>query len=165
MSSAVPSPQLSSSRSSASGQANQRQLGAEMAVQQGNHAERRSDRRATDDTGKWERRRSDRWLERWMQTTRDLARLQYSHRMVDAVIDEVDGRRIRIGDHWLTDYASCNYLGFDLDEEIIAAVPESLARWGTHPSWSRLLGSPVLYDELDAELTELLAAEASLVLP
>jgi 8-amino-7-oxononanoate synthase len=113
----------------------------------------------------WGRRRDDRWLERWMRTTQDLARLQYSHRMIDAVIDEIDGRQIRIGQHWLTDYASCNYLGLDLDEEIIAAVPEYLARWGTHPSWSRLLGSPVLYEQLEQQLTELLGAEDSLLLP
>ncbi|HEX4837056.1 MAG TPA: aminotransferase class I/II-fold pyridoxal phosphate-dependent enzyme, partial [Solirubrobacteraceae bacterium] len=111
------------------------------------------------------RRTDDSWLERWIGTTADLARLQYSHRMVDAVIDEVKGRDIRIGDRWLADYASCNYLGFDLDEEIIAAVPEYLARWGTHPSWSRLLGSPILYEEIEARLTELLGAEDSLVLP
>jgi 8-amino-7-oxononanoate synthase len=113
----------------------------------------------------WGQRRQDRWLERWMETTRDLARLQYSHRMLDAVIEEIDGRQIRIGDQWLTDYASCNYLGLDLDEEIIAAVPEYLARWGTHPSWSRLLGSPILYEEIETELTELLGSEDSLVLP
>jgi hypothetical protein len=40
------------------------------------------------ETGKPLRRSGDRWLERWMRTTADLARLQYSHRMVDAVIDE-----------------------------------------------------------------------------
>ncbi|HVR04901.1 MAG TPA: hypothetical protein VMS02_02590, partial [Solirubrobacteraceae bacterium] len=60
------------------------------------------------------RRAQDTWLERWMRSTADLARLQYSHRMVDAVIEEVDGRQIRVGDRWLADYASCNYLGFDL---------------------------------------------------
>ena len=60
--------------------------------------------------------------------------------MTDAVVDEIDGRMIRIGDAWLADFASCNYLGFDLDREIIASVPEYLERWGTHPSWSRLLG-------------------------
>ena len=111
------------------------------------------------------RRHDDDWLQRWTRTTEDLARLQYSHRMVDAVIDEIDGRYIRVGDQWLTDYASCNYLGLDLDEEIIAAVPEYLARWGTHPSWSRLLGSPRLYERIEEELTELLGAEDSLVLP
>jgi 8-amino-7-oxononanoate synthase len=113
----------------------------------------------------WGQRHHDRWLERWIRSTEDLARLQYSHRMLDAVIDEIDGRDIRVGDQWLTDYASCNYLGFDLDEEIINAVPEYLARWGTHPSWSRLLGSPVLYEEIETRLTGLLGAEDSLVLP
>jgi 8-amino-7-oxononanoate synthase len=111
------------------------------------------------------RRHEDRWLERWISSTEDLARLQYSHRMLDAVIDEIDGRMIRVGDQWLADYASCNYLGLDLDQEIIAAVPEYLARWGTHPSWSRLLGSPVLYEQIESELTELLGTEDSLVLP
>jgi len=28
--------------------------------------------------------------------------------MVDAVIDEIDGRLIRIGSDWLVDFASCN---------------------------------------------------------
>jgi EAL domain-containing protein (putative c-di-GMP-specific phosphodiesterase class I) len=50
--------------------------------------------------------------------------------MWDAVIDEVDGRRIRVGDHWLTDWASCNYLGFDLDAEIIEAVAATVGNGG-----------------------------------
>jgi 8-amino-7-oxononanoate synthase len=85
--------------------------------------------------------------------------------MTDAVIDEVDGRMIRIGDKWLADFASCNYLGFDLDREIIDAVPQALDRWGTHPSWSRLLGSPVLYEQIEERLSELLGADDVLVLP
>ncbi len=85
--------------------------------------------------------------------------------MMDAVIDEQVGRSIRIGDRWLTDWASCNYLGFDLDEEIIATVPEYLARWGTHPSWSRLLGNPSMYPQIEEELTELVGSEDALVLP
>jgi 8-amino-7-oxononanoate synthase len=113
----------------------------------------------------WGQRHHDHWLERWIRSTADLARLQYSHRMLDAVIAEIDGRDIRVGDQWLTDYASCNYLGFDLDEEIIEAIPAYLAKWGTHPSWSRLLGSPILYEEIESKLTELLGAEDSLVLP
>jgi 8-amino-7-oxononanoate synthase len=85
--------------------------------------------------------------------------------MLDAVIDEIDGRMIRIGDHWLADFASCNYLGFDLDREIIESVPAYLDAWGTHPSWSRLLGSPVLYEQIEERLTALLGCEDSLVLP
>jgi hypothetical protein len=49
--------------------------------------------------------------------------------MSDAVIDEIDGRRIRIGEKWLADFASCNYLGFDLEREIIEAVPAYLEKW------------------------------------
>jgi 8-amino-7-oxononanoate synthase len=111
------------------------------------------------------RRGSDKWLDRWLATTADLARLSYSHPMVDAVIDEIDGRLIRIGNRWLIDFASCNYLGFDLDPEIIEAIPEYIEKWGTHPSWSRLLGSPVLYEEIEEKLADLLDAPDALVLP
>jgi 8-amino-7-oxononanoate synthase len=105
------------------------------------------------------------WLEHWLATCSDLSELKASHPMMDAVIKEVDGRMIRVGDQWLADFASCNYLGFDLDREIIERVPTFLDQWGTHPSWSRLLGSPVLYEEIEERLTELLGSEDSLVLP
>jgi 8-amino-7-oxononanoate synthase len=85
--------------------------------------------------------------------------------MYDAIIDEIDGRRIRIGQDWLVDWASCNYLGLDLDEEIIEAVEPHLRTWGTHPSWSRMLGSPRLYAEIEERVTELLGAEDTLLLP
>ena len=85
--------------------------------------------------------------------------------MMDAVIDEVDGRTIRVGERWLADFASCNYLGFDLDREIVDSIPAYLDAWGTHPSWSRLLGSPVLYEQIEERLSVLLGSEDSLVLP
>ena len=105
------------------------------------------------------------WIDRWLAACGDLAELERSHPMTDAVIEAIDGRRIRIGDHWLADFASCNYLGFDLDPEIVGVVPEYLAKWGTHPSWSRLLGSPVLYEQIEERLSELLGCEDALVLP
>jgi len=95
----------------------------------------------------------------------DLERLRSSHRMMDAVIEEIRGRRIRVGDHWLADFASCNYLGFDLDDEIIDSVDEAVRTWGTHPSWSRLLGNPRLYIDIEDQLSELLGAPDTLVLP
>jgi len=106
-----------------------------------------------------------RWIDRWLDACRDLAELSRSNPMTDAVIDEIDGRMIRIGDKWLADFASCNYLGFDLDSEIIGAVPGYLERWGTHHSWSRLLGSPVLYEQIEEHLRELVGSEDALVLP
>src|SRR5919107_4215621 len=95
----------------------------------------------------------------------DLERLRTSNPMYDATIDEIDGRRIRVGDHWLADFASCNYLGFDLDAEIMDAIDVQVRRWGTHPSWSRLLGNPALYPQIEEQLTELLDAPDTLVLP
>jgi 8-amino-7-oxononanoate synthase len=105
------------------------------------------------------------WLDHWLEACRDLSGLKATHPMMDAVIEEIDGRMIRVGTQWLADFASCNYLGFDLDREIIAAVPAYLEAWGTHPSWSRLLGSPVLYEQIEQRLTDLLGSEDSLVLP
>lgn len=95
----------------------------------------------------------------------DLDLLRRSSPMSDAVIDQTDGRRIRIVDKWLVDFASCNYLGFDLDPQIIDSVDRAVRRWGTHPSWSRMLGSPRLYVDIEDRLTELLGCEDSLVLP
>lgn len=95
----------------------------------------------------------------------ELRRLQLNHPMSDAVISEIGGRRIRIKDHWLTDFASCNYLGFDLDEEIIASIDQYVRSWGTHPSWSRLLGSPILFEEIESKLTALLGCEDTLLFP
>ncbi len=96
---------------------------------------------------------------------RDLERLQRTSRMCDAVIDEIDGRRIRISDDWLIDFASCNYLGLDLDPTVIAAIEPEVRRWGTHPSWSRLIGSPRLYPRIEERLSELLGAPDTLLLP
>jgi 8-amino-7-oxononanoate synthase len=110
-------------------------------------------------------RTPQRWIDRWLTACSELAELERSNPMTDAIIDEIDGRMIRIGDQWLADFASCNYLGFDVDAEIIAAIPEYLEKWGTHPSWSRMLGSPVLYQQIEERLTELLGCEDVLVLP
>jgi len=95
----------------------------------------------------------------------DLERLRAQGGLYDAVIEEIDGRRIRIGDEWLADFASCNYLGFDLDPEIMDSIAAQVSRWGTHPSWSRLLGNPRIYIDIEDRLTELLGAPDTLVLP
>ncbi|CAL9358884.1 8-amino-7-oxononanoate synthase [Streptomyces sp. enrichment culture] len=102
-------------------------------------------------------RREARWA--------DLEHLRRTSPMSDAVLDEVRGRHIRSGDHWLIDFASCNYLGFDWDPEVMDAVGPAVRRWGTHPSWSRLLGSPRLYPDIEERLAALLGAPDTLLLP
>ena len=78
--------------------------------------------------------------------------------MGDAIVEEVDG-------HWLVDFASCNYLGLDLDLEVIAQVPAYLARWGTHPSWARAIASPEPYRRVETAVSELLEVEDVLAFP
>jgi 8-amino-7-oxononanoate synthase len=92
----------------------------------------------------------------------EVARLIAEHPMADAVVDQIDGRMLRIGDQWLADFASCNYLGLDLDPEILAVVPDYLSRWGTHPSWARGIASPALYQQVEAEVADLLGVEDAL---
>jgi 8-amino-7-oxononanoate synthase len=65
-------------------------------------------------------RASGDWAARWLEACADLAELERSNPTSDAVIEEVDGRMIRIGDRWLGDFASCNDVGFDLERETIA---------------------------------------------
>ena len=107
---------------------------------------------------------ADGWLARWFAACAGLADLYASSPLLDAVIAEVDGRRLRIGDRWVTDFASCNYLGLDLDPQVIRQIPAYLERWGTHPSWSRMLGSPILFEQIETHLAELLGAPDVLVL-
>jgi 7-keto-8-aminopelargonate synthetase-like enzyme len=82
-----------------------------------------------------------------------------------AQADDQRGRQLLIGGRWRTDFASCNYLGFDLEPEISAAIPKAVARWGTHPSWTRAVASPALYGELEHELAQMLGAAETLVFP
>jgi myxalamid-type polyketide synthase MxaB len=75
------------------------------------------------------------------------------------------GRQILAGGRWRHDLASCNYLGLDFHPEVMAAIPPALAEWGVHPSWTRAVASPALYDDLERELAAFVAAPATLVFP
>lgn len=78
----------------------------------------------------------------------------------------VDGRRIKVrDDHWVVDFASCNYLGLDLDPEMVAGVAGAIGDWGVHPSWCRLVASPKLYVDLEERLADLMGTEAALIFP
>lgn len=85
--------------------------------------------------------------------------------MFDAEAREIRQRKIKFGDRWMVDFASCNYLGFDLIDEIIESIEPSLKKWGVHPSWCRLVASPSLYVEAEELLAELISAPDTLILP
>ena len=90
------------------------------------------------------RRTSDevKWIDRWLAACADLDELKRSNPMTDAVIDEINGRRIRVGSQWLVDFASCNYLGFDLDREIMDSIPAPGGEVGHAPELVAPAGQP-----------------------
>ncbi len=78
----------------------------------------------------------------------------------------IDGRRIKTSDdHWVIDFASCNYLGLDLDDEMDITVHDNIKRWGVHPSWCRLVASPQIYNDVEEKLASLIGTETTLILP
>lgn len=83
----------------------------------------------------------------------------------NVIVDEIVGRELRVGDHWVSDFASCNYLGLDLHPDMDVDVQSAVDKWGVHPSWCRLVASPKIYDDLERALAELIGTEATLVLP
>lgn len=111
------------------------------------------------------RPRPESWLERWRGVTADLARIHSAHPLIDAVVDETDGRMICVGDRWLADFASSNYLGFDIDAEIIEAVPDYLRRWGSRSGVSHPRGLRRHHEDIEEQLTALLRCEDTLVVP
>lgn len=81
------------------------------------------------------------------------------------VADDQKGRRVLIDQKWRIDFASCNYLGLDLEAEMNSAITEAVDKWGVHPSWTRAVASPRPYDELERKLADLVGAPETLVFP
>lgn len=76
-----------------------------------------------------------------------------------------DQRRVEIDGKPFIDFASCNYLGLDYHPDVMAAIPEMVAEWGVHPSWTRLVASPEPYLELEERLAEFLNVPGTVVFP
>ncbi|MEO5840779.1 MAG: aminotransferase class I/II-fold pyridoxal phosphate-dependent enzyme [Acidimicrobiales bacterium] len=81
------------------------------------------------------------------------------------VVTRQEGRRLLVDRRWVVDFASLNYLGIDLDPDVIASVEPLLKEWGTHPSWTRAVASPGPYTQLEAGLAHLVGAPDTVVFP
>jgi 7-keto-8-aminopelargonate synthetase-like enzyme/acyl carrier protein len=81
------------------------------------------------------------------------------------VVERQVGRRLRVDGRWITDFGSLNYLGLDLNANVIASVAPMLKEWGTHPSWTRAVASPAPYIELERDLATLVGAPEVLMFP
>ena len=87
-------------------------------------------------------------------------------RQYNVTAKEIVGRNIRVSDtHWVLDFASCNYLGLDLDNEMDFTVSNEIDKWGVHPSWCRLVASPDIYNQLEDRIAKLIGTEACVIFP
>ena len=79
------------------------------------------------------------------------------HGLLHTVLDDVpiDGRLVQIDGRKLTNFASCSYMGLELDPRLKAGAIEATNRFGTQLSASRLFMSAAPYRELEAMLGEL----------
>ncbi|MBO9480688.1 aminotransferase class I/II-fold pyridoxal phosphate-dependent enzyme [Salinisphaera sp. G21_0] len=84
----------------------------------------------------------------------------------DLTAVKIEGRRIWVDeDHSVIDFASCNYLGLDLDEEMQNDIRGEIVKWGVHPSWCRLVASPAIYQQIENQLATLIGVESTLIFP
>lgn len=84
----------------------------------------------------------------------------------DLTAVKIEGRRIWVDeDHSVIDFASCNYLGLDLDEEMQDDISDEIVKWGVHPSWCRLVASPAIYQQIENQLATLIGVESTLIFP
>ena len=82
-----------------------------------------------------------------------------------AVVSEQEGRYVKIDGRWCSDFASANYLGLDLHPTVLASIPDAIERWGAHPSWTRAVASPQIYEDLEREIARFIRAPHVLVFP
>lgn len=84
----------------------------------------------------------------------------------NVIAKKIKGRKIKVSNnHWLTDFASCNYLGLDLDKEMDATILQEISKWGVHPSWCRLVASPNIYNEIEKKIAKLIGTEKAIIFP
>ena len=84
----------------------------------------------------------------------------------DLRIDDMDAqRRMRIGDHDLTNFGSDSFLGLDHHPAVQRALVEAMARWGTHNGSSRAFCSVSLCEEAEYRLARWLGVEDTLIFP
>lgn len=81
------------------------------------------------------------------------------------VVQKQDGRLLTIRGNEVVDFASCNYLGLDLDPELIDSTDDLVRDWGVHPGWARMFASPRPIQQLEEEIAEFICAPSVIVLP
>jgi 7-keto-8-aminopelargonate synthetase-like enzyme len=79
--------------------------------------------------------------------------------------DRFDGRHVRIRGRDLLSFASCSYLGLELDPRLIESAIDATRRYGTETSSSRAYLSSPLYTEFEALIEQVFGGAHVVVCP
>jgi 8-amino-7-oxononanoate synthase len=81
--------------------------------------------------------------------------------MFNCVLHKVKNRHLIDGNgHWLADFATQDYLGFDFEPRVIDAAIEATKQYGTVVAWCRLVATVDLFDRAEQEIAKLIGTEA-----
>lgn len=81
--------------------------------------------------------------------------------MFDMVARKVNKRYIEEQNgHWLADFATQSYLGFDFNQEMIEATIEGTRQFGNVVAWCRLVATVDLFTSVEEKIANLVDAEA-----
>ena len=69
--------------------------------------------------------------------------------------EKLDGRTVRINQDTLINFASCSYLGLEIDPRLKQAAIQAVSDFGAQFSSSRAFISVGLYEELESLMSEL----------
>jgi 8-amino-7-oxononanoate synthase len=98
-------------------------------------------------------------------TSRLLNRLSGPAGFLFQPVEAVDGPRVRIGDRWLLDFTSSNYLGLAHDPRVRSRAAAAIQECGVSIATPRLLATGPLTAQLEAALAGLVRREAALIFP
>jgi 8-amino-7-oxononanoate synthase len=101
------------------------------------------------------------------ENRRNIVGSMFGHiKQYNVVAHAIEGRKIQVAEgQWVADFASCNYLGLDLHPESASEIAGEIKRWGSHPSWCRLVASPKIYEDLENQIASLVGTEAAVMIP
>jgi len=81
--------------------------------------------------------------------------------MFDCILHKVKNRQLVDGNgHWLADFATQDYLGFDFEPRVIQAAIHATQEYGTVVAWCRLVATVDLFNRAEQEIANLIGAEA-----
>jgi 8-amino-7-oxononanoate synthase len=108
----------------------------------------------------------ERLVERRSQTIPSLVeRLRRRDRLVQQPIQAVAGPRLRVDGRWVLNFAATNYLGLNRHPQVLRAIAQAAANWGTSLGMPRLLATDRLTAHLEVEIARLVGQEGARVFP